>query len=101
MSPEVLSTGTILIGLVCLFLSIGVLQRQTASPVMPRRPFPSHLFLLLPVGLMSSPEWTSDSEPSPVRAPVPEFSPVRAPVPEFRPRRAPVPEFSSRSAPGG
>ncbi len=49
--------------------------------------------------LMSGPEWTSDSEPSPERAPVPVDSLERAPIPVRRPRRAPVPEFSPKRAP--
>ncbi len=116
MSPEVLSTGTILVGLVSLDLSVGVLQRQTASPVMATEAIPKPFLEAVPeftpervpvttfnprraVGLMTSPEWTSDSEPRPERPPVPVDSLERAPVPEFSPRRAPVPEFNPRRAP--
>ncbi len=122
MSPEVLSTGTILVSLVGLFLSIGVLLKQAASLVMATEAIPKLLaspvasMEVVPefnperapvttfsprraVGLMSGPKWTSDSKPSPERAPVPVRSPRRAPVPEFSPRRAPVPEFSPRRAP--
>ncbi len=122
MSPEVLSTETIFISLVCLVLSVGVLQKQAASPVMATEAIPkplatlvasmevvpvftperAHVTTLSPrraVGLMSGLERASDSEPSPERAPVLVDSPERAPVPEFSPRRAPVPEFSQQRAP--
>ncbi len=71
MSPEVLSTGTILTGLVGLVLSVGVLQRQAASPVMATEAIPKPL-----VSFVASMEA------------VLEFTPERAPVITFSPRRA-------------
>ncbi len=110
----VLSTWSILVSLV---LSIEVLQKQAASLVMATEAIPKPLASLVAsmeavpesnperapdstfsprraVGLMSGPEWTSDSEPSPEGAPVPEFSPERAPVPKSSPERAVVPSAS-------
>ncbi len=50
MSPEVLSTGTILVGLVCLVLSclLGFFRSRLLLLSWPWRPFPSRLLLLLP-----------------------------------------------------
>ncbi len=47
MSPEVLSTGTILVSLVGLVLSVGVLQKQAASPVMATEAIPKPLTSLV------------------------------------------------------
>ncbi len=103
-------------------LSIGVLPKQAASLVMateaitkplaspvasmeavpefnPERAPVTTFSQRRAVGPMSGPKWTSDSEPSPERAPGPVRSPRMAPVPEFSPRRAPVPEFSPERAP--
>ncbi len=121
-SPEVLSTGTILVSLVGLVLSVGVPEKRTTSLVMATEAIPKPLASpvasmeavpectpeMIPViplsprravGLMFGLAEASDSEPSPVRAPVPVDNPERAPVPDFSPRRAPDPELSPRRAP--
>ncbi len=87
MSPEILSTGTILLGLV---LSVGVHEKRTTSLVMATEAIPkppAFQVTSMEVVPVRTPEEASDVVPSPVRAPIPVDNHEKAPVPDFKPHR--------------